>query len=216
MKKRLRQECLPIDNGDGTARVPLQNGEFAIIDSCDIGRVGFCAWNYSLGGKVAYAKAGFTNAQGRRTMIAMHRLLLCFPYSSVDHVNGNGLDNRRHNLRPCDSHQNQGNSAKWKAGKYSKYKGVCKHLQSGLWIAQLRVGGKSVHTKYFRDEVEAARSYDKAAIAVFGEFACTNVSLGLLPPTDLHAMGLVRVVNQRECKVTGKAVTVYETSEPRR
>lgn len=183
MKRRTRAECLPIDNGDGTASVPLHDGAFAIIDSVDIGRASFLSWQHRVephGNH--YAMAGFFNSTGKFSMIRMHRLLLCFPFYQIDHIDRNGLNNSRSNLRICNNHNNQWNCKKVKPSKYSKFKGVSKHRKTGLWTAQLMKNRKHVHAKYFKTEVEAARSYDEAAIIHFGEFAATNVTLGLLPP----------------------------------
>jgi len=180
-RKRNLVECLPIDNGDGTFRVPLNDGAFATIDACDVPTVSLFAWQHRVEpfGQ-HYALANFHTCDGRKTMIRMHRLILCFPLMSVDHIDRCGLNNRRSNLRLCDDKQNQGNAGKHKPGKYSIYKGVTKHVPTGHWKTQLTVNRKMVHCTYHRDEREAAESYDAAARHYFGAFACTNASLGLL------------------------------------
>lgn len=167
--------------GDCTASVPLHNGEFAIVDTEDVCRVSGFAWQCRIepyGQK--YALANFLRSDGTRTMVRMHRLLLCFPLMSVDHRDRNGLNNRRQNLRLCDDHANQGNSGKHRPGKYSRFKGVTKHLPTGHWKAQLMKHRKNAHCSYHRCEIEAALAYDAAAVEHFGEFAATNAALGLL------------------------------------
>jgi hypothetical protein len=183
MRKRSKLEFQPRDNGDGSALVPLGNGLFSVIDSFDIERVAFLAWSRSLcrDGQ-QYAVANLVNAEGKWGMVKLHRVLLCFPFQQIDHIDGNGLNNRRSNLRLCNNHQNQWNCRKKTTGKYSAFKGVTRHCIGDLWKCQLMKNRKSVHAKYFKSEIEAARSYDAAAIFHFGEFAATNVSLGLLPP----------------------------------
>jgi len=182
MVKRSMLEFQPQDMGDGSARVPLGHGLFSVIDSADIERVSFLAWSRSLhrDGQ-EYALANFVNSDGKRVMVKLHRVLLCFPFQQIDHIDGDGLNNRRSNLRLCDNRQNQWNCKKNKPGKYSAFKGVTRHCRGDLWKCQLTKDRKLVHVKYFKSEIEAARSYDAAAVFHFGTFAATNVSLGLLP-----------------------------------
>jgi hypothetical protein len=181
MARRKPGDRLPIDNGDGTFRVPMQDGSFAIIDACDVANVSLFTWHRRVEpwGQ-EYALANFRHPCGISRMIRMHRLILCFPLMSVDHIDRCGLNNRRDNLRLCDDKQNQGNSGKNKPGKYSIFKGVTKHMPTGHWKVQLTKNRKMIYCTYHRDELEAARAYDAAAIAAFGEFACTNAALGLI------------------------------------
>jgi hypothetical protein len=89
----------------------------------------------------------------------------------VDHRNGDGLDNRRSNLRPCNHRQNQWNSSGKRRGK-SRYKGVV--LTKWGWHAQIRCGDKRPYLGVFATEEEAARVYDAAARRLHGEFAKLN------------------------------------------
>lgn len=176
---RKPHECLPIDNGDGTARVPLHDGSFAIIDAVDMDRVSIIAWQHRIeewGQEYALGAV-----PGSRRIVRMHRLLLCFPLWRLDHIDGDGLNNRRSNLRFCENWENGWNCKKRKPGKYSRFKGVTVHKASGLWKSQLQKHRKQVHAKYHKTEMEAALAYDAAAIEHFGEFAATNATLGLLP-----------------------------------
>jgi HNH endonuclease len=95
------------------------------------------------------------------------------PRVEVDHKSGDGLDNRRENLRICTSSQNQANRRKWQ-GTSSQFKGVGWVRRVGKWQAQLSVNRKGVHLGYFTDEVEAGMAYDSAAREHFGAFAFTN------------------------------------------
>lgn len=99
----------------------------------------------------------------------IHTFLTGWPL--VDHINHDGLDNRRSNLRPATTKQNVRNSRS-RPGS-SQYKGV--DLFRGVkWRATIRVDGKKKHLGLFVDEKDAARAYNKAALELFGEFACLN------------------------------------------
>jgi len=91
---------------------------------------------------------------------------------AVDHINGNGLDNRRENLRIADKAQNQHNCVS-RMGR-SHYKGVAWAGHVGMWRVRLRRRGVSFHVGYFRDEIDAALAYDLKAAELFGEFARPN------------------------------------------
>ncbi len=120
------------------------------------------------------------------TPLMMHWLVIGKnPDGVVDHRNGNGLDNRRENLRFCSYSQNlQNRGLIGKRSKSrSKYKGVC-GLQVGTrpkpWLSYINFDSRRIYLGYFATEEEAARSYDSAALIHHGEFAKTNQSMGLL------------------------------------
>jgi len=103
----------------------------------------------------------------------------------TDHINGNGLDNRRENLRLVSSSQNSMNSRKplaWEGssyGKISKYKGVSRTKKRNgdfmsTWYCYIRVNGKMYYRSGFKTEEEAARGRDKLSLEFHGEFARLN------------------------------------------
>lgn len=101
----------------------------------------------------------------------LHRLIMGEPeLMVVDHINGNTLDNRRHNLRICTQAQNLANRKKNSNWKYSKYKGVGWHRQNSSFTASC----KRKKIGYFKNEIEAALAYDKCAKEFYGEFAKLN------------------------------------------
>lgn len=93
----------------------------------------------------------------------------------IDHINGDTLDNRKSNLRVADSSGNKANSKK-QVGTSSIYKGVSFAKRSKLWYASIKFDGRSRNLGYFKDEIEAAKAYDRAARELFGEFAKPNFS----------------------------------------
>ena len=91
----------------------------------------------------------------------------------VDHANGNGLDNRRCNIRLCEHRQNMWNQGGRK-NTSSKYKGVTYFKRDGNWQAKIAPNGKTVHLGYFKTEEEAAKAYNDKAVELFSEFAKLN------------------------------------------
>jgi hypothetical protein len=106
----------------------------------------------------------------------MHRLILGAPEGVlVDHVDGDGLNNTRANLRLCTSSQNAANiKAVWGC---SRYKGVSPHSASSRWQVILTYMGERIYLGLFDDEEEAARAYDRKALELRGEYAHLNFPL---------------------------------------
>jgi hypothetical protein len=153
--------------------VPLTQGMKALIDDEDAALIQQYHW-YAAKRKHTYYAGTNNNGEwpGQPTAILMHRLLTGFPVG-VDHINGNGLDNRRKNLRPTGQ---SGNLANQRATRgTSKYKGVSWVSRLNKWRAYISPRSTGYrHLGTFASEAEAARAYDRAAIALWGAFARTN------------------------------------------
>jgi hypothetical protein len=106
----------------------------------------------------------------------MHREIIRTPrHLVVDHINHNGLDNRKANLRPATRAQNNYNRLIIKRkDSSSKYKGVSWKKEYKKWQAQIYVNGQFKFLGYFEDEIQAAKAYDEAAKKYYGRFACLN------------------------------------------
>jgi len=91
----------------------------------------------------------------------------------IDHIDRNGLNNRRINLRAASAGQNKANQGKYR-NNTSGYKSVYLERDSQRWRAMLRICGRHVHLGRFDDPHIAARAYNEAALKHFGEFACLN------------------------------------------
>jgi hypothetical protein len=155
--------------------VPLTQGTFTKIDVRDAKRVMRHLWYL-----YKHPKTGrrYAVREEQGVTIRLHRWLFNASFSEeVDHKNGDGLDNRRENLRKATDAQNARNSRKKSCGT-SKYKGVTRDSASSSWKARIRVNLKLIHIGRFKTEVEAARAYDNAARQLFGEFACVNFPMG--------------------------------------
>ena len=155
-------------------QIPLTQGKFAIVDDADCQWLNQFKWCAYKGNSTYYAIRG----DGKRNTIRMHREILNSPKGlCTDHRNGNGLDNRRKNLRVCTNAENLQNQTK-RARCTSKYKGVTtysvvKHRKRP-WLAQITFNNKHINIGYFASEESAARAYDIAAKKYHGEFARLN------------------------------------------
>lgn len=146
--------------------IQLTQGKVALVDDADYEWLNQFKW-YALllSDKYWYAR------RSKRPVVLMHRLILNPPEGmDSDHINRNGLDNRRSNLRVCTRSQNQHNSIS-KGGK-SKYKGV--YLFNGKWGARIMSNYNNTFLGCFNSEIEAAEAYNRAAIKYHGEFARLN------------------------------------------
>jgi hypothetical protein len=154
-----------------TVRIALTNGEVAIVDDGDAELVQSIAWGClaTADGK-KYARV----FRKRGGAILMHRLLVGATKGQyVDHRDGDGLNNTRANLRVCTNSQNMMNLQRRAAGT-SLFKGVAWAKDNQKWTAQIKRNYRKHHLGMFTSEVAAAFAYDKAAIAMFGEFARPN------------------------------------------
>lgn len=104
----------------------------------------------------------------------MHRLIMKAPKGiQVDHKNGDGLDNRRENLRLANRSQQRANCGRSSQPTLTRFKGVSFHRRDKLWRARITKDGKA-YSKYAKLEVDAAKLYNEMATQHFGEFAKLN------------------------------------------
>lgn len=161
---------------DDIKTIPLggkySNGAVVIVDAEDYDKLSKIKWRLVNQGNTQYAVSGKrVNRKVKR--IFMHRVIMNTPKGfCTDHVNHNGLDNRKKNLRICTNSQNQMNKIKNNQCAL-KYKGVWKSKYN-KWIANLELNGKGIYLGTFNTEVEAALAYNTGALRYFGEFAFLN------------------------------------------
>lgn len=155
--------------------IPLTQGKKAIIHAADLKKVAGMRW-HAIFNRGWYASTKIMR-DGRRVAISMHRFLIDpTGAKQVDHRDGNGLNNRRCNLRKCTIAQNCAN-AKQKPHS-SRYKGVHWRKNRGFWTATIMKAGKAHFLGCFHSEVAAAMAYNSAALSLFGKFARLNVIQG--------------------------------------
>lgn len=151
--------------------ISLTKGKFALVDDSDFDIVSKYKWHAELHMKTHW----YAFAQIKRKPTSLHRFLLQpMKGEEVDHRNGNGLDNRKSNLRTVKHAQNMWNKRMYK-NNHSGFKGVYA-VSRGLkkWRARITILGKKISLGYFYDPFTAQLVYKKAARKYFGEFAYQN------------------------------------------
>ena len=151
--------------------ITLTKGYEAIVDPEDYEYLNKFKWHVNKNRNTFYARRKEDNG-----FIYMHREILGLKKhdgKQGDHINGNGLDNRRRNLRVCSNQQNSFNQKPTKGR--SKYKGVYRHKDNKSWVSQVKVNNKVIHIGSFKTENEAGIAYNAKAIECFGEYARLNV-----------------------------------------
>jgi len=169
---------LPIyrDRFGDYCKIPLTQGKFAKVDPDDYICLSQFRWHCKTNPNATSAVRSTTSA-AKQKRIYMHRLIADTPPHLVcDHINHNGLDNRKANLRNCTLTQNNANSRPAKNSS-SKYKGVSFNKTRKKFAAYIKKNGKQKHLGHFTNEIEAAKAYDQAAKKYHGRFALLNFTV---------------------------------------
>ena len=162
--------------GQKVVKIRLKRNKWVIVDEADFDKVRNDIWTYD---PKNYA---MRNLYKPNKIIYMHRVLLePIPDGfDVDHINGDGLDNRRSNIRACEHWKNLCNQNKKSSGCTSKYKGVSfrsDHYREKPWEVTLGSSHIEKHERMvgcYKTEIEAVLAYNEAAKKFYGEFARLN------------------------------------------
>lgn len=150
--------------------IALTQGKHAVVDDEDYASLSQWKWFARKVGGTFYA-ARCIRESGKKKFVHMHRVVNGTPDGFVtDHRNGDGLDNRRANLRTATVSQNGGNVAARSHSK-SKIKGVYFDEARNKWAADIQAGGRRKRLGRFDTQDAAAAAYQSAASALFGEFS---------------------------------------------
>jgi hypothetical protein len=194
--------------GDGTVRIKLTRGKFAVVDAGDAPALLAYYWQASKSDRMVdsyetyYARRAERGPDGKQRYVQMHRQIMDAPEGvEVDHRDGDGLNNRRYNLRVC-THAQNGANQRIPKNNTSGFKGVYRQKDCSGWLAQIR----GTYLGLYDSAEEAARAYDTAAVRTFGEFASLNFpddfrvvepALKDLRPNNTSGfVGVVRVIKK--------------------
>jgi len=160
-------------------RIRPTQGKYAIVDPEDYEPLNKHKWYAIKGINTYYAGRNYRCPKTKKRLyIKMHREVINPPdHLDVDHINRNGLDNRKANLRPVTRAQNMLNRPHKifkRKNSPSKYKGVTWHKSQKKWHVQICYNGQHKSVGYFHDESQAAKAYDEAAKKYHKDFAVLN------------------------------------------
>lgn len=140
--------------------IPLSRGVFSKVDDEDFEKFSQFKWRAN-GEKQSYY--AIRTCKGRT--VHLHRVIISAPENlQVDHINGDGLDNQKANLRLVSNAQNMRGFVKKSPGKSSHFRGVSWSTRSGRFKTCIQKDGAQFFIGYFDNEIEAARAYDAKAI----------------------------------------------------
>lgn len=149
--------------------IQLTQGKVALVDDEDFERLSRYRWYARKDRNVFYAQRNSPMVNGiRQNMIHMHHEIISKPLNGfeIDHENGNGLDNQRHNLRFVTHRQNGQNRKNQKSS--SRYPGVSWFKISKKWEANIQINGRKKHLGLFFNELDAFNAH-KQAVEAIGE-----------------------------------------------
>lgn len=131
-------------------------------------------WYAKKDGRTFYAVRNIRLPDGRQANVYLHReIMKVSKGEEVDHQDGDGLHNLPENLRTCSRLENTQNRS-IRRDNTSGFKGVSFDRVKGKWSARIQIAGQPIFLGLFDQAIDAAKEYDRAALAGFGEFAKTN------------------------------------------
>ena len=147
--------------------IKLSNGMVTMVDDENYEHLNKFKW-HSQKGRYTYYVIRHGNKEN--TTIRMHREIMN-PQKKmeIDHIDHNGLNNQKYNLRICtrsENHMNEDHKGKLKGSYYER--------KYGLFKSRITHNGKDIFLGYYKTRIEAAVAYDRAALKYFGEYANLN------------------------------------------
>ncbi len=142
--------------------IPLSQGQFAKVDDEDFDFLMQWKWYAHKRPCTFYAERGFI-VGGKKTKVWMHRLINSTPpHLFTDHIDGDGLNNQRANLRAVTHRENMINRARWRRETTSRFRGAYLDKRDGRWASAITVDGRPIYLGRFATEQEANAAFEAA------------------------------------------------------
>lgn len=152
-------------------QIELTQGKFTQVDDENFIHLNQFKWYAEKKSNSFYARRSFATESGRQKKVYMHVEIMDF--KGIDHIDHDGLNNQKSNLRQATTQQNGGNRKKSKNCS-SNYKGVSWDKQNKKWQTLIKYNNQAIFLGRFNNEIDAAKAYNEAAIEYFKEFANLN------------------------------------------
>lgn len=164
-----KRSCIPVI-GPSIGYIPLASGNYSRVSAEDAPHLGLLMWYEQKQGNTSYAHSHVAIGNNKNAHISIHRAILGMGSDAVDHIDGDGLNNERRNLRFATRHENMRNSRMKKTNKVG-IKGVIYNAKLGKWTSSIRISGKQRFLGVFPSPEEAGEAYKIASQTHFGEFS---------------------------------------------
>ena len=152
----------------GQVQVQFVKGTVVLLSEQDFAMFKKYTWHIERARHTCYLRTRI----GRRWPRFHQLILRRGPGKVIDHIDGNGLNNARSNLRVCSRAQNQQGAAR--ARKWSEYVGVSFHKARNKWTASIQFRGKKHYLGVYDSQRAAALAYDVKADQLYGRYAKKN------------------------------------------
>jgi len=165
-----------VKNMSNHREIPLTQGKVALVDAEDYEQLNKHKWHAQCNNNGNwYANRTVWTKDKSQITVRMHREILNVPKGmQVDHINHDGLDNCRQNLRLCTRSQNAANQRNYRKRKTSCFKGIYWSTKAKKWHVSICCQERRLYLGMYKNETNAALAYNKAATKLFGKFACLN------------------------------------------
>lgn len=152
--------------------IKLTQDKVALVDDEDFEYINSFKWYAVQNGRTWYARRHAPRINGKQKLIHMHRIIMNAPeYLQVDHINSDGLYNRKKNLRLCTHQKNHFNIRNIHKNNKLRIKGITLNKTRKKFRAQIMINKKAIHLGYFNVMGDADSAYRIAEEKYFGEFA---------------------------------------------